>query len=220
MRADGHAWSMAHLVSVNIGKPELVPGHRAPTGIVKRPAEAPVMIGYGGVEGDAVLDGRYHGGPDQAVYIYLAGDYDFWERELGYRPEPGMFGENLTIAGVDGADLAVGDRFYIGPVGLEVTAHRSPCGTFAARMGDPAWVKRFFSAGRPGAYARVLLEGEVQAGDSVSYEPFGGPRVLVSDLLALDIAREPDPGMLRTILTAPIGSRLRSDVEKKLAKAG
>jgi MOSC domain-containing protein YiiM len=211
---------MAHLISVNIGQPEIVPGHRGQTGIVKRPAEGPVMIRTLGVAGDAVLDGKYHGGPDQAVYLYLASDYDWWMEQLGRWLEPGLFGENLTIAGVDSADLAVGDRLTIGPALIEVTAHRSPCGTFAARMGDPGWVKQFFRGGRPGAYARVLREGEVQAGDVVTYQKFDGPRVLVSDLMALETARKPDPDMLRTILAAPIGARLRADVERKLAKAG
>jgi MOSC domain-containing protein YiiM len=34
-------------------------------------------------------------------------------------------------------------------------------------MGDQRFVRRFAAAGRPGAYLRILAEGEVGAGDSV-----------------------------------------------------
>lgn len=54
---------------------------------------------------------------------------------------------------------------------LELTAPRVPCAVFADRMGERAWVKRFRAAGRPGAYARVLEEGEVEAGDAVELIP-------------------------------------------------
>ncbi len=211
---------MARLLSINIGRPEHVPGHRAPTGIIKRPVEGPVEIGNLGLPGDAVIDRRHHGGPDQAVYVYLQSDYDFWVGELGRSLEPGTFGENLTISGIDGRRLSVGDRFAIGSVLLEVTSHRTPCNTFAARMGDKIWAKRFFKAGRPGAYTRVLTEGSVRAGDPVDYTPFAGEPVLVSDLLALEGQRDIEIDTLKRGLAAPIHPKIRADFEKRLAALG
>ena len=82
--------------------------------------------------------------------------------------EPGTFGENLTIAGVETAQALIGDRLAIGDVLLEVTSPRIPCVTLAARMGDPGFVKRFRAAERPGFYCRVLQEGFVRAGDAVT----------------------------------------------------
>jgi MOSC domain-containing protein YiiM len=37
-------------------------------------------------------------------------------------------------------------------------------------MGEPRWVKTFTRANRPGAYLRVLVPGEVWAGDPVTVE--------------------------------------------------
>src|SRR5688500_14381455 len=117
---------MPRLFAVNIGSPQLLPGSQTPTGIVKTPRTGPVLIDATGVLGDAVLDRNHHGGPDQAVYIYLQSDYEFWASELGQLPAPGTFGENLTIDGLAGDALAIGDRLAIGEVLLELTSHRTP----------------------------------------------------------------------------------------------
>jgi MOSC domain-containing protein YiiM len=67
---------------------------------------------------------------------------------------PGAFGENLTIGTLESALFRIGDRLHIGEVILEVTAPRIPCDTFATRMGDPTFIKRFRKAGRPELYCR------------------------------------------------------------------
>ena len=97
---------MPTLLSVNIGSPRLLTGSATPTGIVKLPRTGPVMVDDMGLLGDAVLDKKHHGGRDQAVYVYLQSDYDWWADELGEPLDPGTFGENLTVAGIDGKALA------------------------------------------------------------------------------------------------------------------
>lgn len=208
---------MAELISVNVGRPQIILPHRAPTGINKQ-AVPVAQVTTLGVVGDAVLDKKHHGGPDQAVYIYFAEDYAFWESELGKPLRPGQFGENLTIGRIESAEIAVGDRFTIGEVVLEITMHRTPCNTFAAQMGDPKWVKQFAKALRPGAYARVLAEGAVHPGDAVSYAPFAGTKVRVRDLMALDGRRELDADTLRWALSAPIHHHKREKYEARLAE--
>lgn len=207
----------ARLVSVNTGKPEKIATRSGLSGIFKRPVDGPVAVGPLGLAGDAILDRKHHGGTEQAVYIYLAADYDWWMEELGRPLEPGTFGENLTIGGLDGAGLAVGDRFTIGEVVLEVTSHREPCATFAARMGDPKWVRRFHRAHRPGAYARVLRSGPVAAGMTVGYAPFSGETVVVAELVDIEGAREIDPEFMRRALKAPLHKKMRADFEARLA---
>jgi MOSC domain-containing protein YiiM len=167
---------MAGLLSVNIGRPEPIASKSGMTGIFKRSAKGPVAIGRLGLEGDTIMDRKHHGGPDQAVYIYFADDYDWWNGELAAEMVPGTFGENLTIAGVEGRNVSVGDRFAIGKVLLEVTAHRTPCATLAARMGDPRFLKRFHRARRPGGYCRVLQAGSVTAGDLIGHNALPGSR--------------------------------------------
>ena len=211
---------MAILSSINIGRPEIILPHKSPTGINKQPVLS-AQVTTLGLVGDAVLDKRHHGGPDQAVYIYFQHDYDFWERELGHALRPGQFGENLTIGEIDSTDIAIGDRFTIGDVVLEVSEHRTPCATFAAQMGDPRWVKRFAHARRPGAYARVLREGSVHPGDAVAYTPFPGTRVRLSETMALDgRSHTLDASTLRWALSAPIHMKTRAKYEARLAELG
>lgn len=209
---------MHQLLAVCCGTPQPIPGKKAKTGIFKTPVEAPVAIDTLGLAGDAVMDRKHHGGVDQAVYLYFADDYRWWAGQLGDTPLPGTFGENLLLEGFEGRAVAVGDRFGLGAVELEVTSHRTPCLTFSARMGDPRWAKRFHRANRPGAYCRVLATGEVAAGMAVTYTPFAGPRITVAELMALDGVREPDPAILRRALAAPLHHKLRDDFASRLAR--
>jgi MOSC domain-containing protein YiiM len=208
---------MGRLVAINIGTPTVQPGSSEVTGIVKTPRSGAVMIDATGVLGDAVMDRKHHGGPDQAVYLYLMSDYDWWMEDLGGSIEPGTFGENLTIDGVPGETLAIGDRFAIGDVLLEVTYHRTPCATFARRMRDPKWVRRFHRAGRPGAYARVLQAGIVSAGMDVGYRPFEGERVTVSELMSFDGVADLPQDLLRRALQTPIRLKTREKYEALLS---
>jgi MOSC domain-containing protein YiiM len=209
---------MALLQSVNIGKPEKIGVKPFLTGIFKRPAAASVVVGPEGIEGDAIIDRKHHGGPDQAIYIYFADDYDWWSTELGEQITPGTFGDNLTIEGVTGRSVSVGDRFVIGDVILEVTSHRTPCMTLAARMGDPGFIRRFHKANRPGAYCRVIVPGSVAAGAEVVHERFAGEPVTVAELMALDGVREIPPATLRRALAAPVHYKMRQDFEHRLAR--
>jgi len=199
---------MPILLSVNVGSPEILPGSATPTGIVKLPRSGPVMVDEMGLLGDAVMDRKHHGGRDQAVYIYLQSDYDWWADSVGPLPA-GTFGENLTIGGLDGENLAIGDRLQIGDVLLEVTYHRTPCATLGRRMGDPRWVRRFAKALRPGAYMRVLSPGTVEAGMAADYLPFAGERVTVSELMATDGMRERPRELMERVLRTPIREKTR-----------
>lgn len=207
----------ASLVSVNTGRPQRIPDHSAPTGILKAPRPGPVEIGPLGLADDAVMDKRHHGGPDQAVYLYLQSDYDWWAEELGEPLQPGTFGENLTVGGLEGDKLAVGDRFVIGEVELEITSHREPCSTFAARMSDPKWVRRFHRAHRPGAYLRVLKTGAVEAGMAVTFTPFAGETVRLTELVDIEGVRSVDPDFMRRALKAPIHEKMRAKFEARIA---
>lgn len=172
------------ILAVCLGRPETLPGKKYKTGINKLAIQDPVMVDAEGLVGDAILDRKHHGGVDQAVYIQGSLDIDWWSRELGRELHYGMFGENLVIADLESQRLAAGDRFAIGEILLEITSPRMPCATFAAHMGDPKIVKRYTKAARPGAYARVLKGGMVEAGQPVVYTPYTGERVTMQDMMA------------------------------------
>lgn len=195
--------------AICIGRPEKVPGKTVKTGINKAPVGGAVMIDETGLLGDSVLNRKHHGGPDQAVYALGSVDLAAWSAELGETLEPGTFGENLVIEGLDSRIVRVGDRFETEDVLLEVTSTRTPCATLAARMGDPRFAKRFYHMARPGFYARVLRNGTMRAGDPVTHIPFDGPSVTMPDLLGLAI-KEVSAEERARLLALPIGERLRA----------
>ncbi len=157
------------VLSVNVGRPQTVPGGRryVRSAIWKTPVEGRVAVRGVNVDGDEQADRRVHGGPDKAVYAYAAEDTAWWAEELGRELGPGAFGENLTTEGVDGSGAVIGERWRVGGVELEVCQPRQPCAKLGMRFGDLKMVRRFARAERPGAYLRILREGELGAGDDV-----------------------------------------------------
>jgi MOSC domain-containing protein YiiM len=145
-----------------------VPGSRVGrSGIDKRPIDGRATVQRLGLDGDAQLDRRDHGGEGQAVYAYGQEDAEWWERELGRALPPGRFGENLRTTGIDLTGALLGERWRIGTALFEVTAPRIPCNTFARFWDVPQLVKRFTARGATGAYLRVLETGDVGAGDAI-----------------------------------------------------
>jgi MOSC domain-containing protein YiiM len=209
-----------HLLSVNQGQEQPLPNAKASgkTGIFKQPVSGPVQITLNGLTGDVICDVEHHGGADQALYIYGTPDYDWWSQTLGRELTPGTFGENLTITELESAQLNIGDRLHIGSVIVEVTSPRIPCVTLATRMGDPAFVKRFRAAERPGLYCRVLQPGWVQAGEPVSVERYLGETVSALESFRDYYAKELSEAQLRRHLAAPIAIRARLEKEQQLEK--
>jgi MOSC domain-containing protein YiiM len=126
--------------------------------------------------------------------------------------EPGTFGENIVIEGLDNAEVAVGDRFIAGDLVLEVTSARIPCATFAAKMGDPTFAKCYVRAGRPGIYCRVLRSGTAIAGTAVEYQPFNGAKVRMPEMMETFGRKLSDRDRER-YLAAPIHYKLRQKLE-------
>jgi MOSC domain-containing protein YiiM len=161
---------MARLVSVNVGRPlpvGLFRGNTIKSAIGKAPVEGRVRVAGVNLDGDDQADRSVHGGPDKAVYAYAAEDTAWWEAELGRELGPGAFGENLTVEGVDVSGAVIGERWRLGTVELEVCQPRFPCFKLGLRFGDPKMLKRFTRAERPGAYLRIVREGEIGAGDPI-----------------------------------------------------
>ena len=208
------------VVSVNAGRAELmkIGARTISTGIRKSGVERG-RVGTLGLVGDVVADVENHGGLDQAIYVYSTEDYAWWGEALGGVPEPGTFGENLTLSSFGPNAVRIGDRYRVGDALLEVTAPRIPCSTFATRMGEPNWVQRFAAARRPGLYVRVLEPGEVAVGDRVDRLAGGDGRPFVVDLMDVWYDPEPHPRLLERLLDSPIAERARGDVERKLARA-
>jgi MOSC domain-containing protein YiiM len=175
---------MGEVVSVNVGRPRTVEWHgrAVPTGIWKSPVDGRVPVRGVNLAGDEQADLRVHGGADKAVYAYALEDYEWWSSQLGGRVEPGTFGENLTVVGVDLAAAVIGTRWRVGTTVLQVSQPRLPCFKLGIRMGDAAFVERFEEARRFGAYLRIEEEGDVGAGDAVTLEPSRTAGITVGEL--------------------------------------
>ena len=175
------------VISVNVGERRTQPkgDELETTGIYKQPRQGPVHVGLLGLRDDFICDDKNHGGPDQAIYIYGAPDYAWWEQQLGLELAPGTFGENLTVSDFESARYNIGDRLEIGAVVLEFSSPRIPCSTLAARMRDPMFVKKYRRAERPGMYCRIIREGELQAGQQATLVQYPG-----STVSSLDVFRE------------------------------
>jgi len=208
------------LLSINIGKErqQQRKDYVETTGIYKLPVDEPVAIKSLGIEGDAICDKKNHGGPDQALYIYGGADYAWWSQEIGKELAPGAFGDNLTISDLESAQFNVGDYIHVGDVTLQVTAPRIPCGTFATRMEDPQWVKKFRAAERPGLYVRVVKEGIIKAGDAVTVKKYTGETVSILQVYRDHYTKDYTEESLRRYLNSPIAIRNRKALDEKLQK--
>ncbi|WP_026548978.1 MOSC domain-containing protein [Arthrobacter sp. Br18] len=138
------------------------------TAIDKRAVDGDVNVHALGLTGDVQASRKHHGGALKAVYAYSQHDADYWSAELGRAVEPGLFGENLRVAGIDASGAVIGERWRIGDtVVLEATMPRTPCVNFARRLGEKNWVRRFAEANRLGTYLSVVTRGTIRAGDGV-----------------------------------------------------
>src|SRR6185312_17359412 len=105
---------VAHVLSVNVGTPQQIAarhGRALMSSIGKAPVAGRVRVEGVNVAGDDQADRSVHGGPDKAVYAYAAEDTAWWSAHLARPLGPGVFGENLTIEGVDVSNAVIGERW-------------------------------------------------------------------------------------------------------------
>jgi MOSC domain-containing protein YiiM len=181
------------VLSVNVATPRQISvrrGRALMSAIAKHPVAGTVRVAGVNVAGDDQADRRVHGGPDKAVYAYASEDIAWWSAQLGRELAPGaFFGENLTTEGVDVSGAVIGERWRIGTVELEVCQPRLPCAKLGTRFGDLTMVRRFAEASRPGAYLRIVTEGELRDGDAIelrSRPRHGITIAFVADAILLD----------------------------------
>ncbi len=141
------------IISVNLSREK---------GTVKTPVPQAAVNALG-------LDGDAHAG-DWTRQVSLLG-LDAIERhaaELGRPIGPGEFAENLTVAGLQAAEVGIFDRFHSGPTELEVTqigkeCHGNGCAIFreSGRCVMPA----------EGIFCRVHSGGTLRPGDILDWRP-------------------------------------------------
>ena len=193
--------TVQRVVSVNVGAVRSVEwrGRTVTTGIFKHPVAGRVSLRGVNFHGDDQADRSVHGGPDKAVYAYALEDYDAWRAAEGLDTPHGLFGENLTVTGVNLASVTIGTQWRVGSAVLEVVQPRLPCYKLGIRMNDATFPKRFMAMARMGAYLRVVQEGDVGAGDDIGVTQAPEPGVSLRDMVeSLD-----DPAKAAALMRAP-----------------
>jgi MOSC domain-containing protein YiiM len=127
------------------------------------------VIGLGKLKGEHGLIGDAHAGTERQVSL-LAEESIAKMRAQGIAVGPGDFAENLTTSGLELHGLPVGTRLRLGEGALiQVTQIGKTCHSECD-------IKR--STGRcvmptEGVFARVLVGGEVKAGDEIEVVDVG-----------------------------------------------
>ena len=218
------------LLSVSVGRPKGVSyqdrrGREkiTSTGIFKEPVSSRVMLRATNLEGDGQADLVGHGGPDKAAYVYSREYYDYWAKELGRTDfaTASQFGENFTVTGMTDDVIAVGDVFRIGTALVQVTQPRVPCFKLGIRMGIEGFQKQFAASLRVGFYLRVLEEGMVGAGDTITrqdQDPVGMTVRHMMNLLYFDPDNVEDAK--RALGIEALSPGWRGSFEERVAKAG
>jgi MOSC domain-containing protein YiiM len=208
---------MRVIKSVNIGLPKEVywQERKIWTGIFKYPTDQVVRITHSGITGDGQADLIYHGGADKAVYAYPLEHYTFWKQYLkkDYL-EAGAFGENLTTEGLMDTEVYMGDYFQMGTAVLMAVQPRMPCSKLGLRFNDASMTKHFAQARRNGVYFRVIQEGALQAGDSITLVRKSEYPVTIQDVVDCYAMPKKNPEMVRRIMNIPfLPQMLRSSFE-------
>ena len=183
------------IISTNIGNPTTFSwnGREERTGIYKYPTQAPLFLGKTNVDNDTVVDRKHHGGEHKACYMFSSGHYPYWK---GKYPQLewdwGMFGENLTIEGLNESKIRIGDIYRIGSSLVQVSQPREPCYKLGIRFGTQDIIKQYIDHGHPGTYVRILVEGNVRKGDIFELREQSKNPLTVQQFYKLLYAKEKD----------------------------
>lgn len=181
------------IISTNIAKPTTIiwNGRKVTTGIYKKPVNQPVFLGKQKVKNDEISDRKVHGGEYKACYLFSENQYSYWKNlypKLDWNW--GMFGENLTISGLDETTICVGDVYKIGEALVQITQPREPCFKFGVKFGTQEVIKQFIARGFAGTYVRVLEEGYVKIGDTFECIENNTDSLTIAELYNLIFSKE------------------------------
>lgn len=208
------------IISTNIAQPTTIVwrGQEIQTGIYKYPVETPISLGLSDVDNDHVIDRRYHGGSDKACYLYSADHYPFWKNsypDLDWNW--GMFGENLTVGGLDESEIRIGDRYQIGEAIVQVSQPRQPCFKLGIRFGDQKVVDDFWKSSFPGIYVRVLQTGSVKTGDGFVLLERNSESLSVSQVFSVFRSLPINAELIQKAINEPfLAESCRKDIRKIL----
>ena len=206
------------IISTNIGKATtfLWNGREEQTGIFKYPTDEPLFLSKMDVLKDTVIDREHHAGINKACYLFPSDHYPYWK---GMYPELnwdwGMFGENLTVEGLDESIMRIGDIYKIGNAIVQVSQPREPCYKLGVRFGNAKILKEFIDYGYSGTYVRILEEGEVKNGDELILQEKSENTLTVKECFQIILTKQKDPVLLQKAINNPSLPEYKRDRLKK-----
>lgn len=195
------------IISTNLAKPKTIlwNGKDVTTGIFKLPVTKAIFLEKEAVRNDEVTDRAVHGGIHKACYLFSSDHYPYWkEMYPNLNWNWGMFGENLTVSGLDETQLRIGDIYKIGNALVQVTQPREPCFKFGAKFGNQKVLKQFIKHGRPGTYVSILEEGHVQVNDSMILVQRSKDELTVAQLFNLYYATDKEQDLLKIAVNSKV----------------
>jgi MOSC domain-containing protein YiiM len=204
-----------YIVSTNIAEPKtfLWRGKQVTTGIYKKPTGTFIFLNTEVVKNDEVSDRKVHGGEFKACYLFAEDHYPYWKVRYPHLDWTfGMFGENLTVNGLDEKQIFVGDIYKVGKALIQVTQPREPCFKLGAKFGSQKVLKEFIEHSHPGTYVRVLEKGTVAVEDHFNLVERDENAISTYALYRLIFAKEKDQELLKKVIAneaLPIGKRVK-----------
>jgi len=142
----------------------------SPGGLPKLPVDN-AEVTWNGMTGDRQATRVHHGRPWQALCIWSAEVIDDFRR-AGHPLSAGLAGENITVGGLQWADVRAGVRMRVGEVLCEVSAYTLPCSSNKRWFIDGDFTVMHHERGPVSrVYATVLEPGRIAVGDAAILEP-------------------------------------------------
>lgn len=192
------------IISTNLGNPVTITwnGKEEQTGIYKYPVEHPLELNKTIIKDDTIIDKVHHGGINKACYIFSSNHYPYWKEQYPNLDwDWGMFGENLTVEGLDETQIRVGNIYKLGTSLVQVTQPREPCYKLGVRFQNQSILKKFIDYGLPGTYLKVLEEGLVKKGDAMELVEESKNELTVSQFYQLLYSRNKPKELLHLFMT-------------------
>jgi MOSC domain-containing protein YiiM len=206
------------VISTNIAKPRTVSwrGREIQTGIYKEPIKEPIFLGNEDVRNDTVIDRKHHGGEHKACYLFGADYYDDWKQKYPKLDwNWGMFGENLTVEGLNENMLQIGAIYELGDALVQISEPRQPCYKLGIRFGTQKVIVDFLEYGHPGTYVRILKEGLVSKDDMLQLKKAAPNALTVAHYNTLVNQKGKDKELVRLAVTNTSIPQVKRDLFQK-----
>ncbi len=206
------------VISTNLGSPTTFVwnGQEEQTGIFKKPVSEALSLTINDVSKDTVIDRVHHAGLNKACYLFASDNYPYWKKlypDLEWNW--GMFGENLTVEGLDESTMRVGDIYKLGSALVQVSQPREPCYKLGIRFGTQDILRQFIDHNRPGTYVRILEEGKVKTGDVLELQQQSQNTLTTQQFYELMFMREKPKELLTLFMDNPSVPQYKKERYKK-----